>query len=136
MLRPVTAIAIFALALSACATASEDSPLREGRTIYGNVCSACHGDAGQGGVGPALDNVTATFPSCDDHIEWVSLGSEEWKKMRGDTYGATATPVAGAMPSHAQTLTNEEIALVSAFERSRFGGLDEQTAVDQCDIVQ
>ena len=135
MLKPIAAIATLTLALSACSSASADAPLSEGRTVYGNVCSACHGNAGQGGVGPALENVTATFPSCDDHIEWVSLGSEEWKKVRGDTYGANATPVAGAMPSHSATLTNTEIALVAAFERSRFGGLEEQTAVDQCNIV-
>lgn len=135
MFRSTAAVAILTLALSACSSASADSPLSEGRSVYGNVCSACHGNAGQGGVGPALENVTATFPSCDDHIEWVSLGSEEWKKVHGDTYGANATPVAGAMPSHAATLTGAEIALVSAFERSRFGGLDEQTAVDQCNIA-
>lgn len=135
MLKHLTTILTLALVLTACANTSADSPLGEGRAVYGNVCSACHGNAGQGGVGPALDNVTETFPSCDDHIEWVSLGSEKWKQTHGDTYGASATQVEGAMPSHAETLTATEIALVSAFERSNFGGLDDQTAMDQCNIA-
>jgi mono/diheme cytochrome c family protein len=134
MPNPISALLVLALALPACASTSADGPLREGRTVYGNVCSACHGDAGQGGVGPALDNVTATFPSCDDHIEWVSLGSEKWKETYGDTYGANASPVEGAMPGHSETLTNSEIALVAAFERTRYGGVDEETAMDQCNI--
>ena len=128
------AVPALLLVLTACAGADTSSPLKEGRTVYGNVCSACHGDAGQGGVGPGLAGVVDTFPSCTDQIEWISLGSEKWSQDHGDTYGALDKPVAGGMPSHAQSLTPGEIALVAAWERSTYGGIDDQIAISQCDI--
>lgn len=102
--------------------------------MYGNVCSVCHGDAGQGGVGPELTGVTETFPLCAEQIEWISLGSEQWKQTHGETYGAQDKPVAGAMPAHAETLTPREIAAVAAWERSTYGGVSEQAALDECGI--
>lgn len=126
------AISTLLLALTSCGGADTSSPLSEGRTVYGNVCSACHGDAGQGGVGPELSGVVATFPSCADQIEWISLGSENWKRDHGDTYGALDSPVAGGMPGQAGSLTPDEIAMVAAWERSTYGGIGEQDAIDQC----
>jgi mono/diheme cytochrome c family protein len=135
MFKPLATVALLSLVLAGCGGGGADSMLKEGRTVYGNVCSACHGDAGQGGVGPALADVTATFPSCTDHIEWISLGSEAWKAVYGDTRGTKTDPIEGLMPGHSESLTTSEIALVAAFERSNYGGLDEQTAIDQCNIV-
>lgn len=103
--------------------------------MYANVCSACHGAAGQGGVGPELAAVTETFPLCADQIEWIALGSDEWKRSRGDTYGALDKPVAGGMPGHAKVLTPQEIASVAAWERSTYGGTSEETAIDQCEVL-
>jgi mono/diheme cytochrome c family protein len=134
MFKPLGAMVLVSLVLTACGGAQGGSPLREGRTAYGNTCSACHGDAGQGGVGPDLSGVAATFPSCADQIEWITLGSDRWKEEHGATYGALNAPIAGGMPSHGETLTPNEIATVAAFERSTYGGVDEQDAIEDCGV--
>jgi len=103
--------------------------------VYGNVCSACHGNSGQGGVGPSLAGVTETFPSCDDQIEWISLGSDNWKQIYGEVYGAPGNPVEGGMPSHAESLSPQEIAAVAAWERATYGGITVEAAIAQCGIV-
>lgn len=129
------AVALAAL-LAACsgqATATDDDPLAPGREVYGRVCSACHGPTGEGGAGPALAGVLETFPTCEQHILWVELGSNRWKEEVGPTYGATDKEVAGVMPSFQESLTAEEIARVAAYERVRFGGLDSELAVEQCE---
>jgi mono/diheme cytochrome c family protein len=134
MSRPVIAVIALALILSACASANADIPLKEGRTVYGNVCSACHGNTGQGGVGPALAGVSETFPSCATHIEWITLGSVAWEQEHGETYGALNKPVAGGMPGHASNLTPEQIAAVAAWERSTYAKVSEETAIDDCGV--
>lgn len=121
-----------AILLGGCADTSD--PVIQGRTIYGDRCSTCHGTSGQGGVGPAFAGVLTTWPSCSDHIEWVTLGSEGWKVAHGDTYGATSKPIVGTMPGHADLLTPEEIAKVAAFERIQFGGEDRTTALAECGV--
>jgi mono/diheme cytochrome c family protein len=126
------------LALVAFATACSDDAvpdsLRGGRSIYADNCSACHGSSGQGGVGPALDGVLATWPDCTDQVDWIGLGSDGWKTAHGDVYGATAKPVLGGMPAQADGLTLEEIRLVAAFQRATYGGLESEVALQQCGI--
>ena len=115
-----------------------EDPLILGATLYtvGAACQACHGAAGGGGAGPALANgaVTATFPTCDDHIEWVALGTTGWGQERGPTYGANGKAVGGfgLMPGFAGGLTSEEIAAVVLYERVTFGGLDAAEAEADC----
>ena len=121
--------------LSACASGGAtpgDDPLAVGRDVYGRVCSACHGPTGGGGVGPDLSGVLETFPACDDHMQWVRLGSLRWKDEVGPTYGATAKEIGGVMPSFEGSLTAEEVAQVAAFERVRYGGADEEAALSGC----
>lgn len=113
---------------------SNDTPLKQGREVYGNICSACHGSTGQGGIGPSLSAVTETFPSCDDHIEWVTLGSEEWKLVHGDTYGANDAPIEDVMPGQGGTLTAAQIAAVAAYERVFYGNADEAITLDACGV--
>jgi len=128
---------MIALALSAagCASASDaESPLRQGRTIYGDSCSVCHGNRGQGLVGPSLDEVVVTWPTCDAHVEWIEVGSEGWVVRYGETYGATDNPVEGGMPAHSEILTLEEMRLVAAFERVSYGGQAEAEALEDCRI--
>ena len=135
--RQITMIAVTLAVLAAgCGgtDAGSDGPLRAGRDIYGSICSACHGGAGQGGVGPALDGVLESFPACSDHIEWVTLGSNRWRTEVGDTYGATAKPVTGAMPEGATIFTAGEIASVAFFERVQYGGQDEEEAAADCGV--
>jgi len=128
--------AVFAAAaiLVACGGGGGD-PIRQGRGVYGDACSACHGDAGQGGVGPILAAVRETFPSCSDQIEWVALGSDGWRATHGDTYGATAKPVQGGMPAHAEALEPDEIAAVVAFERVRYGGGESASVLADCGLA-
>lgn len=137
MPRPIhlLTLLLLALLLAGCGGGSaSESPLREGRTIYGDTCSVCHGGAGNGGVGPALDTVTETWPTCAAHVEWVEVGSEGWSVRYGDTYGATDKPVQGGMPAHAGILTLEQIRLVAAFERVTYGGQAEADALEDCSI--
>ena len=98
----------------------------EGEEIYNGRCAACHGADGGGGTGPAMAGgaVLITFPSdtCLEHISWIALGSDNWPEP---TYGATETPVGSsgaAMPGFEGTLTAEELAAVTIYERVAFGG--------------
>jgi mono/diheme cytochrome c family protein len=135
MSRIAILVVCLGLLLVGCGGSSPpDSPLAHGREIYGNVCSTCHGSTGMGGVGPSLSQVLVTWPSCSDHMEWISLGSNEWKKIHGDTYGANDAPVKGNMPKLSASLTPEEITLVAAFERITFGREEESEAYAECGV--
>jgi hypothetical protein len=115
-----------------------EDPLILGATLYAvdAACQACHGAAGEGGAGPALASgaVTDTFPTCDDHIEWVALGTTGWGQERGPTYGANNKTVGGfgLMPGFDGGLTPQEIAAVVLYERVTFGGLDATEAEADC----
>lgn len=109
--------------------------LRAGRGVYADNCSACHGNRGQGGVGPSLSNVRDTWPSCDDHKEWISLGTEGWKSERGPVYGANDAPIKKVMPPFGERLTPEEIAAVAVFERVEYGGGDAAAELAACGVV-
>lgn len=132
MVRCLAAVGA-AILISGCAGASSnEGPVSEGRTVYGATCSACHGSGGGGGVGPALRDVAATFPSCADQIQWITLGSEKWKTEIGSSYGATNKPIDKVMPEFGAQLTPREIAAVAAFERTTYGGLDRGTVETDC----
>jgi hypothetical protein len=85
-------------------------------------------------VGPALDTVLLTWPTCTAQVEWVEIGSEGWSVRYGDSYGATDKPIQGGMPAHKGILTLEQIRLVAAFERVTYGGQPEAEAVEDCRI--
>jgi len=95
------------------------------------ACQACHGGQGQGGVGPPLATVRATFSSCVDHVEWVGKGTQGFQNEGRSTYGDLAKPVGGAgtMPGFAADLTPEQIGAIAAFERVRFGGVAAEEAL-------
>ncbi len=113
-----------------------------GGSIYGGTgasgvnCAGCHGAQGQGvGNFPAMTGVITTFSSCSDHIEWVTLGASGFLAAGRQTYGDTGRPVS-AMPAFGNSLTEEQLAAVVAFERVRFGGADpQQTAID-CGLAE
>ena len=107
-----------------------------GQVVTAANCAGCHGPAGQGGTGPALAGVVTTFASCLDHIEWVAKGSSGFQAEGRTTYGDLNKPIAGGMPSFAASLTPEQIAAVSAFERVRFGGADPTAVLADCGLVE
>ncbi|MEX0699027.1 MAG: cytochrome c [Acidimicrobiia bacterium] len=102
------------------------------------ACAGCHGRAGEGGTGPPLGGVLATFSSCLDHIEWVSKGTSGFQAEGRTTYGDLGTPVGATsalMPSFAAQLSPEQIAAVVAFERVRFGGASPEETLEACGLV-
>jgi mono/diheme cytochrome c family protein len=108
-------------------------------TYNGIGCVACHG-AGGGGVAnfPAFTGgeLLSTFPEgqCDAQIEWIALGTAGWPDP---TYGATNKPVGGSgavMPGFEGTLTPEEIAAVTLYERVAFGGQSLDSALVDCGL--
>lgn len=99
-------------------TAEAAGPVAEGATVYRSVgCSGCHGPTGGGGVGPALANVTKTFPEFNDHVQWVRTGS---KPFQGKPYGATGKVATGNMPAFTD-LTDAEVIAVVCHERVTYG---------------
>ena len=128
-------VAVMIVIAIGCGPGSATSEsLRTGRGVYGDRCSACHGNRGQGGVGPSLADVLDTWPDCSDQQEWIALGSEGWKAEHGPTYGANSIPVDKVMPEHATTLTPAEIAAVAAFERVEYGGGDVTAELAACGL--
>ena len=118
-----------------CASGPEslgDPNLDAGRDTYGRICSSCHGGTGAGASAPALTSVLETFPDCDGHIQWVTLGSERWKEEVGPVYGAPGKEITAIMPSFEAVLTDEEIRQVVAFERMRFGGGEIDAVLADC----
>jgi mono/diheme cytochrome c family protein len=96
-----------------------EGPVAKGQTVYRSAgCSGCHGPTGGGGVGPALANVTKTFPTFADHVAWVESGSAS---VKGQPYGATGKIATGGMPSFKAALSHEDIVAVVCHERVDFG---------------
>ena len=73
-------------------------------------------------MGPAFAGgaVLQTFSACPDHIEWVSIGTNDWPSA---TYGDTEKPAGGVgvMPGYQNSLSSIEIASVVLYERVTFG---------------
>lgn len=113
--------------------------LAAGQEVYttGAQCVSCHGANGQGGTGPALAGgaVLVTWPTCDEHIKWIALGSDGWSVAVGSTYGAEAKPVQGGMPGFEADLSDEELRAVAAFERIRFGGAPAEETLIACGLI-
>jgi len=112
----------------------------QGNEVSGVNCAGCHGAGGGGGAGPALNAVLTVFGSCADHTEWVTLGTAGFEAEGRSTYGDSNKPLrgfgGGVMPPFGSSLTEEQIAAVSAFERVRFGGQDPEAALSDCGLVE
>lgn len=101
---------------------STEAAAADGSIIYGNNCASCHGATGGGGVGPKLAGGEAvlTFPTEQDHIDWVNNGSAPVQgKGYGDPnrVGGQHIAVSGGMPAFGGKLSPEEIAAVVTYER-------------------
>jgi hypothetical protein len=109
-----------------------------GSQIFSDNCASCHGEDGAGKDNfPRLagGSVLATFGSCGDHLNWVTLGSTGWVTNVGPSYGDLNKSSVGGMSSFGSSLTTEEIASVVAFERVVFGGASVDETLIDCGLV-
>jgi mono/diheme cytochrome c family protein len=87
---------------SAPATPS-DPVLAEGQQIYSQRCASCHGQGGNGGMGPKLAGVVANrYPDIEDQKAVIASGR-------------------GSMPAFKGGLTDEQITAVARYEREVLG---------------
>jgi len=121
-----------------CSNVSPDAPdveatMSAGERIFRSEgCANCHGERGQGDVGPALTGLLATFPSCQEQMRWVSLGSANWSREVGASYGALGKPVRGGMPGFGSRLSDYQVAQVVSFTRSSFTRGDPVSVLEDC----
>ena len=98
-----------ALLLGACGGDDEgasggDGPRGPGADVYSQSCASCHGQDGEGGIGPQLGGgaVVDAFPDIGDQIAVITNGR-------------------GSMPSFEGQLSAEQIEAVATFEREGLG---------------
>jgi cytochrome c oxidase subunit 2 len=82
-----------------------DELYAQGETVYGRTCAACHGGAGEGGVGPAIKGSAVATGALGDHMDMVINGSANNPMMQA--FGVQLSEV--------------DIASVITFQRSAFG---------------
>jgi mono/diheme cytochrome c family protein len=128
------ALLVVAAACSSGPDSLGDPNLDAGREIYGRICSSCHGGSGAGASAPPLTSVLETFPDCETHRQWVTIGSDRWQEEVGPVYGAPGKEITAIMPSFEAVLTEAEIQQVVAFERARFGGGDNAVVLADCGL--
>ena len=135
--------------------ADPEGLLFEGGEVYAEVCATCHGGTGSGGTGRQLSGgeVLLTFPSeaagydgLAGHIAWVANGSQQTEITEGSQYGdpartGTDSPrevgsFGAAMGNFTESLTVEELAAVVYYERVTHGGLDDETAAHELDVLE
>jgi mono/diheme cytochrome c family protein len=98
---PVLAV-VLALAMAACG-GDDDGGESSGADLYSANCARCHGDEGQGGVGPELGGgAIADHMSLDEQLEIIRNGE-------------------GGMPAWEDELEPAEIEAVARFEREELG---------------
>jgi len=93
----------------------------EGEVLFNGYCARCHTlgwsfgepeEPGAGAFGPPLTNVRDQFPVKDDHIEFITVGSDFEVQ-----YGVRGIG-SGRMPGFGQMLTPEMIEAIVDYERS------------------
>jgi mono/diheme cytochrome c family protein len=98
-------IALFTNGSGPSASGTSYGP-RSGIEIFAASCAVCHGDDGQGGVGPQLNDgaVVAAYPKVQDQVKVVEDGKG-----------------GGQMPSFAGQLSTQEITAVVDYTRTELG---------------
>ncbi len=86
-------------------TFSFDELYAQGQQRYNTSCAACHGSAGQGGVGPAIKDSPIATGSVQGHLDMVVNGS-------------ASNPM---MAAYGPQLSEVDIASVITFQRNAFG---------------
>ena len=97
-------LALFTNGSGSSGSAATGSTPRTGAQIYQASCAVCHGQDGQGGVGPELGGgaAVAAFPDVADQVAVVANGRS-------------------GMPSFNRTLTPLEIKAVVEYTRKDLG---------------
>ena len=135
--------------------ADPEGLLFEGGEVYAEVCASCHGGTGSGGTGRQLSGgeVLLTFPSdaadydgLASHIAWVANGSEQTEIVEGPSYGdpartgtdspRTVGSFGAVMGSFTESLSVEELAAVVYYERVAHGGIDDETAAHELEVLE
>ena len=110
----VTSVLALLLTLALAAWGQEGALMDTGAEVYQNHCLTCHGEEGQGGLGPAhVDNTT--LGDVQHTLEYILYGE-------------------GEMPAFADELSSEQIAAVTTYIRNAWGndfGAVEVAAVAQ-----
>lgn len=116
--------------------AGENDPLVIGKEIYASAgCQTCHGVQGEGStaglVGQQLNegHTSQTFKDPLAMVHWLVYGADGGALADG-TYGDLDRPggpmnidtLTGKMPAFGTTLSPEELAAVTIYIRSEFGG--------------
>jgi mono/diheme cytochrome c family protein len=126
---PVWAI-LYAGSLSQADT-GEATQLDLGAEVYAARCASCHGGGGGGGVGRPLSGgeVLATFPSLEQMLEFVAIGTDGVGVGvgYGDPNRDGGQHIAGSyngnkMPAFGDVLTQEELLAVVRHERETLSG--------------
>jgi mono/diheme cytochrome c family protein len=93
-----------------------DDPIRNGAAIYSEYCSTCHGSDGSGylNVIPALSgNATIIAKDPRSGVRVILHGAE--------SPASSPDQVARLMPAYAWQLSNQQMAELMTFMRSRWG---------------
>jgi mono/diheme cytochrome c family protein len=111
-----------------------DQEASMGAALFNVNCARCHTQGwsygepeqpGGGFFGPSLSNVVEQFPAIEDHLEFVTDGTEI-----GDDYGVGGFSD-GNMPYFGQVLSPEQIQAIIDYERGLADRPDEEAAPDQ-----
>lgn len=118
--------------------APTNTPDSMGAAIYTKNCSTCHGVGGTGSATvPAFagGDLLTVFTKWEDQIQWVNVGSADWKSVTGlTTFGDTKKPNVGGMPGFGPLsgggLSCTDIVLVVRYEREHFAGAQPDEKLD------
>lgn len=98
--------------------AGDPVAIKQGAAMYKQHCAACHGDNGQGGIGPSLVDKTFLYVAGDvpddDYFEVINNGTQPGMIEDGRT-------AKGGMPSYSNTLDKNKIWALVAYIRSLQG---------------
>lgn len=96
-----------------------DALSAHGKSVYDNVCTACHGPTGEGvpGAFPPLAGAGDYYGTAQNHARIIVHGLSGEIVVKGVTYN-------GAMPQQGTMLTDYDIAAVATYERHSWGNAD------------
>lgn len=100
-------------------TFSFDELYEQGEQRYALSCAACHGDHGDGGVGPAIKGSVIATGNIADHLDMVIHGSQ-------------TNPM---MAAYGEQLSEVDLAAVVTYQRNAFGN-NMGDAVQPIDVLK